>query len=397
MRGAYPLNARVAAVKTPPIAGVQRWAGESTGPVLDTAQAEPAYPPAAALRRHLAAAMEEGATHRYTPILGLPALREALAGHLSACYGAAITAAQTGITAGCNQAFCLVMAALAAPGDEVILPVPYYFNHQMWLQMQGIHARYLTCRAAAGHVPDPDEAAALVTPRTRAIVLVTPNNPTGAVYPPAVLARFLALARERGLALIVDETYKDFLPDTGPAHHLFQEDDWQDHLIQLYSFSKAYCLTGHRVGAVTGSPALLEAVEKVADCVAICAPRPAQLAALYGLEHLAAWREDKRRMMAARLAAMKQEVFAGAELGYELLSAGAYFAYVRHPFENENAATVARRLAREHGVLCLPGTAFGPGQEDSLRVAFANLETEAMAELRRRLLASRQGTAGRQP
>lgn len=391
----YPLNARVTAVEAPPIAEVQQWAGEAGGAVLDTAQAEPAYPPAAGLRRHLAEAMERGETYRYTGILGLPALREALAGHMSECYGGVIAAGQVGITAGCNQAFCLVMAALAAAGDEVILPVPYYFNHQMWLQMQGVHARYLACRADAGHVPDPEAAAALITPRTRAIVLVTPNNPTGAVYPPAVLDRFLDLARERGIALVVDETYKDFLPGAGPPHHLLQAQGWQDNLIQLYSFSKAYCLTGHRVGAVVGSPALLEAVEKVADCVAICAPHPGQLAALYGLQHLEAWREDKRRMMAGRVTALKDEVFQGADLRYELLSAGAYFAYVRHPFSDQSATAVARRLARDHGVLCLPGAAFGPDQEDCLRVAFANLDTQAMPELRRRLLASQDGSTAR--
>lgn len=383
----YAVNPLVEAVETPPIAEVQRWARDAGDALLDAAQAEPAYPPAPALRHHLAETLERGETHRYTEILGLPELRAALAEHMSAVYAAPVAAAQVGITAGCNQAFCLVMAALASAGDEVILPVPYYFNHRMWLQMQGIRSRYLACRAESGQVPDPEEAAGLVTPRTRAIVLVTPNNPTGAIYPAEVLEHFLAIARDRHIALVIDETYKDFLPGDGPPHPLFQEADWPDNLVQLYSFSKAYCLTGHRVGSVIGAPALLEAVEKIADCVAICAPHPGQLAALFGLRHLEAWREDKRRMMAGRLATLK-EVFAGGGLRYELVSAGAYFAYLRHPFKNENATTVARRLAQDHGVLCLPGSAFGPGQEDSLRVAFANLEAEAMPELRRRLLAS---------
>lgn len=385
----FPLNPLVQAVETPPIAEAQRWAAEAGGSIVDTAQAVPAYPPAPELRRHLAAALERSETHLYTDILGLPELRAALAGHMSALYAGRITPEQVGITAGCNQAFCMVTTAIAGPGDEVILPVPYYFNHQMWLDMQGMRARYLPCQAASAQVPDPEEAATLVTPRTRAIVLVSPNNPTGAVYPPEVMARFLDLARQWGIALVVDETYKDFIDAEGPPHNLFQDDDWPDHLIQLYSFSKAYSLTGHRVGSVIGAPALLEAVEKVADCVAICPPHPGQIAALFGLRNLDAWREEKRRMMAERLSAL-QAVFAGNELRYELLSAGAYFAYVRHPFAGESATDVARRLARDHGVLCLPGPIFGPGQEDSLRFAFANLETARMPELGRRLLASQE-------
>lgn len=392
MTPGFPLNPLVQAVEPPPIAEAQRWAAEAEGPLLDTAQAVPAYPPAPALRRHLAEALERSETHLYTDILGLPALREALAAHMSAFYAGQVTPEQVGITAGCNQAFCLVTTALAGPGDEVILPVPCYFNHQMWLDMQGIQARYLPCRASAGQVPDPAEAAALITPRTRAIVLVSPNNPTGAVYPPEVLTGFLKLARDHGIALILDETYKDFLATDGPPHHLFQDDDWPRSLVQLYSFSKAYSLTGHRVGSIVAEPAVLDAVAKAADCVAICPPHPGQIAALYGLRHLEGWREDKRRMMAGRLATLKA-VFEDEALDYRLVSAGAYFAWVRHPFEGENAAGVARRLAREHGVLCLPGSIFGPGQEDSLRVAFANLEAEDMPELGRRLLASQAARA----
>lgn len=387
----YAFNPSVRAVDAPPIGEAQRWAADSGQRILDTAQAVPAYPPAPGLRRHLAAALERNDTHLYTDLLGLPALRAELAAHTAAAYGGEVQAAQVAITAGCNQAFCMVMTALAGPGEEVVLPVPYYFNHQMWLRMQGIVPRYLNCDASS-QLPDPDAAAALLTPRTRAIVLVSPNNPTGAVYPPALMRAFLELARRRGIALVVDETYKDFLPDAGPAHRLFQDPDWADTLVQLYSFSKAYCLTGHRVGSVIGAPSLLAELEKVADCVAICAPHPGQLAALYGLRELSAWRADKRRMMAERLATLRG-LFAGHDLPFELLSAGAYFAWLRHPFADETAAEVARRLARHHGVLCLPGSIFGPHQERALRVAFANLEATAMPELAARLVASQGARA----
>jgi len=119
-------------------------------------------------------------------------------------------------------------------------------------------------------MPNPAKAAALITPRTRAIVLVTPNNPTGAEYPDGLINAFFDLARANGLKLIVDETYRDFHADTGAPHTLFQRDDWQDTLVHLYSFSKAYRLTGHRMGALIAAPALLAEVEKFLDTVAIC-------------------------------------------------------------------------------------------------------------------------------
>jgi aspartate/methionine/tyrosine aminotransferase len=128
-------------------------------------------------------------------------------------------------------------------------------------------------------------------------------------------------------------------------------------------------------------------VAKAMDCVAICAPNIGQEAALYGLRHLAAWREEKRGMMLERLDALRSAFRANA-LEYRLISAGAFFAWVRHPFAGVPAVQVARRLADRHNLLCLPGTIFGPGQEGALRLAFANLPAEKMAEVAERLVAS---------
>ncbi|MEC9166001.1 MAG: aminotransferase class I/II-fold pyridoxal phosphate-dependent enzyme, partial [Pseudomonadota bacterium] len=198
------LNPHLARTFEPPIAEARAWvdgrdfAGEA--PLLDLAQAVPSYPPPASLRAHLAARADLFETAQYTPITGLPALRDALAAHMSDFYGGRIAPDQVMISAGCNQAFCLAMMALAASGNEVILPVPYYFNHQMWLDMSGVRAVHLPFRADRAGVPDPDEAARLITPKTRALVLVTPNNPTGAVYPPEVIAAFYDLCRRHRIA-----------------------------------------------------------------------------------------------------------------------------------------------------------------------------------------------------
>ena len=387
----YHVNPRVRAVAAPPIPEAQSWVrGRSfppSKPLLDLAQAVPSYPPAEALQAHVASLAHRPDTSLYTEILGLPHLRQKLAEAMSAAYGTAIGAAQVGITAGCNQAFCLALAALAGPGDEVLMPIPYYFNYQMWLEMQGVRVVHLPLREERGAVPDPADAMPLVSARTRAIVLVTPNNPTGAVYPAELIAAFYDLASARGLALVLDETYRDFRSDEAPPHDLFQRADWPAVLVQLYSFSKGYSLTGYRVGSLIAGPRLLEEVAKIMDCVAICAPRIGQEAAAFGLDHLGPWRREKRLLMTRRLHAL-QRIFGDNRLRYGLVSAGAYFAYVRHPFDGLPAARVARRLADQQNILCLPGTIFGPGQEAYLRLAFANLDEDLMPELARRLLAS---------
>jgi aspartate/methionine/tyrosine aminotransferase len=379
----------LAAVDPPPVAEARGWVSGGTRlPLLDLSQAAPGYPPAEDLREHLAELVRRAETARYAPILGLPELRAALAAHLAAAYRGAVGPEQVAITAGCNQAFYVAATALVGPGDEVILPAPWYFNHKMTLDILGARAVPLTCRREAGMVPDPDDAARLMGPRTRAIVLVTPSNPTGAVYPPAVIEAFFELALRSGVPLILDETYKDFLPPgQARAHGLFARgDDWPEGLVQLYSFSKAFALPGYRVGSIAADAALIGEIAKVMDCIAISAPTVGQRAALFGLERLDGWREAKRAMMAERLAAVRAQ-FARNDVPFRIVAAGAYFAYVEHAFEGRTSAEVAKRLAREFGLLTMPGPMFGPDQEGTLRLAFANVDDTA--EIARRLAASR--------
>jgi aspartate/methionine/tyrosine aminotransferase len=187
--------------------------------------------------------------------------------------------------------------------------------------------------------------------------------------------------------LVIDETYKDFRDGPEPPHRLFRKAGWRDVFVQLYSFSKVYALTGYRVGSIIAGPRLTGEIEKIMDCVAICAPRIGQQAALFGLEALGEWKEEKRRLMASRLTALRSAMSLPG-LKYGLVSAGAYFAYLRHPFEGTPGKEVARRLAGEHNLLCLPGSMFGPGQEQYLRLAFANVDSDLMPDMASRLLES---------
>jgi aspartate/methionine/tyrosine aminotransferase len=269
------------------------------------------------------------------------------------------------------------------------MPTPWYFNHQMWLSMLGVGINPIPAFNPGANYPDVEAARAAINDKTRAIVLCTPNNPSGAIYPADVIGKFFELAQEKGLALILDETYRDFRPEATPPHDLFKRSDWQKTLIQLYSFSKIYALAGYRLGSMIASPELLHEVAKIIDCMTICAPQITQRAVLFGLNALEPWKNEKKSLMAGRLAAMR-EAFKTPGLNYQLISSGAYFAYVKHPFKGEMSKSVAQRLAKENDLLCLPGTMFGPNQEDYLRLAFANVDASLMPELAVRLIESQK-------
>jgi aspartate/methionine/tyrosine aminotransferase len=385
-------NPLVGAVATPPVAEAQGWIRgrrfSPDKPLLDLAQAVPSYPPAEALRRHVAVAASEPATSLYSDILGTAELRTAFARHLGTDYAARVDAANVAITSGCNQAYCVAISALAGAGDEVILSVPFYFNHDMWLRMQGIVPVYLPFEPQNPERLQLDAAREAITSRTRALVLVSPSNPTGAEYPSADIEALHGMLSDRGVSLVIDETYKDFRAGSGPPHSLMTGGAHESAgLVQLFSFSKAYSMTGYRVGAIACNAELLAEIEKILDCIAICPPRISQAAAMFALDNLSAWREAKSRLMKERVGALRER-FARSNLGYQLISCGAYFAYVRHPFRGSASIDVARRLADKQNVLCLPGSFFGPRQDDYLRFAFANVESDRFEGLIDRLLES---------
>lgn len=384
---------RTAYTFPPPIVAARRWLDgvtfTSDQPLINVSQAAPADPPPEMLRKVIAdAALNEPDAHFYGPVLGLPELRAEIARQWSDAYGGKIVPDQVAITSGCNQAFCATMAALCGEADEVILPTPWYFNHKMWLDMTGVAAVALLTDDRL--LPDPKDAARLITDRTRAIVLVTPNNPGGVEYPTELVQAFYDLAKAHGIKLIIDETYRDFDAREGAPHTVFQNEGWADTLIHLYSFSKTFRLTGHRVGAVVAHAKTLFEIEKFLDTVTICPSQLGQIAALWGLQNMAQWCAGERAEILDRRAAIEKYWPMLAEKGWKLQGLGAFFAYVEHPFAM-SSDDVAPALVKEAGVLLLPATMFYPKDEprgaSELRVAFANIDRAAIKTLFTRLAA----------
>ncbi len=371
-----------------PIAEAWSWVNNpDTGKLIDMCQAVPAHLPPQSLRDYLGDAICKGEGASYTDIRGILPLREALAHDIEFRYRGNVNADDIIITAGCNQAFCSVIDTLCQADDEVIIPLPSYFNHLMWLSIRGVRPRFLPFDAKTA-MPDPQQAAALISQRTRAIVLVTPNNPSGTIYTPECIEAFYQLASAHNIALIIDETYRDFIDVKHTIHELFDHQEWRNHFVHLYSFSKVYSLTGHRTGAVVAGPALLEQIKKVQDCIAISAPHAGQLAAHYGLQNLHDWKLEKALELQVRAEAIKT-AFEHPDLNYRLICAGAYFAYIEHPF-NTPSRSVVKHLIEEFDLVSLPGSYFGPKQEKFIRFAFANVHESHFDEVVRRLIGSQQ-------
>ncbi|KAI0823234.1 PLP-dependent transferase [Trametes gibbosa] len=407
---AFRLSKAIKNTGSPPIPQAYEWAESYTPtasrPLLDMSQGVPGVPPPPVVFDALARAAQDPQNCGYLPNAGLPALREAIATEMRTVYGGDahvdVTAQDIVVTAGCNLAFVALAMTLADKGDEVILPVPWYFNHEMTLTMLGISPVLLHTYAQEGFLPSTARCAALITEKTKAIVLVTPNNPTGAIYPPSLIAAFAKLARERNVALVVDETYRDFIL-THPPHSLFsppQKDeseaalpgpdwDWRGTFIHLFSFSKSYCVPGHRLGVVCASPAVLPALCTALDSIQICAPRPPQSALAPLLPELRPFVRETAEAVAHRHTLFKARLPARWRIG----SQGGYYAFVRHPFAGRGAKEVCERLAKETGVLSLPAAFFGPqgmeGDEERwVRFSVANVDDERVELVCRRLAES---------
>ncbi len=384
------LISRTLDVPTSPIADAHRHVVDRNPeiPLLDLSQAAPSYPTAPVVAARVAEVSASEGGGRYAPPPGLPDLLDAFADDLALSYHASFDQDQLLPTGGCNQAFCVVTSTLTRAGDEVIVPVPYYFNHDMWLKLDGVVPRYLhPIDPMDSLVPDPERAAGLINERTRAILLVTPGNPTGVTIPADVIARFAALAADHDLALIIDETYRNFRITEDPPHRLFDRADWTDTVISLHSFSKDLAIPGYRVGAIVAGSAVKTEALKLLDCVQICAPRIGQEAAAAGLRFAREWRRAKAAGINEALGHF-QTVMADEPGGFRLASAGAFFGWVRHPFGDRPTEQVVRDLVVDHGVLGIPGTAFTPTDEGWVRFSYANLSTAELDEFAHRLTAA---------
>jgi aspartate/methionine/tyrosine aminotransferase len=377
MDNARPAASRMERIQAPIVAVVGEWIRQTPG-TISLGQGVVHYGPPAAAVDAVRAALGAATTHEYQPVAGLPALRERMAAKVAAENGIDLArGSRVMVTAGGNMAFMHAVMATTCPGDEIILPVPFYFNHEMAIEMAG-------CRAVRVATDDRyqlrlDAIEDAVTARTRAIVTISPNNPSGAVLREADLRALNTFCRERGIYHFSDEAYEYFT--YGDARHASPGSfpDAAAHTLSLYSLSKAYGFAGWRIGYVVYPEHLDAAMMKSQDTILICPTVASQLAAIAALEvgrqhcepHVRALAEI-REIVVSRLGEL-------APLAHVPAADGAFYCLLRVATAID-PLVLAERLIREHQVAVIPGTAFGMTDGCYLRVAYGALQKETVAE-----------------
>ena len=381
------LNKFVLATQKPPVMEVREWLKlhrTSKNPLLNLSQAAPMSPPPDNLLKYLSEQSLLTENHLYGDVLGDIPLREEIVNLWNEEYSSSICINNVAITSGCNQAFCAAISTIASAGDSILVPVPWYFNHEMWLAIQGINIIPIPCDI--NMLPDIETTKKLINEKTKAIVMVTPNNPTGVEYPSKLVENFSNLARDNNLKLIIDETYKNF---GNKQSNILYEGKWDNHLIQLYSFSKVYRLTGHRVGLMVASKSFIKQVEKFLDTTTICPNRLAQKAAYFGLLNLQEFMV-KEKLKIEKLKDIFEKELQNVE-NWSLLGIGGYFAYLGYNSKLDSIS-IAKKLLADQNILTIPGEMFFPKSKNlfvkekrSIRIAFANSTYEEIIDLFKRL------------
>ena len=381
------LNKFVLATQKPPVMEVREWLKlhrTSKSPLLNLSQAAPMSPPPDNLLKYLSEQSLLTENHLYGDVLGDIPLREEIVNLWNKEYSSSICINNVAITSGCNQAFCAAISTIASAGDSILVPVPWYFNHEMWLAIQGINIIPIPCDI--NMLPDIETTKKLINKKTKAIVMVTPNNPTGVEYPSKLVENISNLARDNNLKLIIDETYKNF---GNKQSNILYEGKWDEHLIQLYSFSKVYRLTGHRVGLMVASRSFIKQAEKFLDTTTICPNRLAQKAAYFGMLNLQEFMV-KEKLKIEKLKDIFEKELQNIE-NWSLLGIGGYFAYLGYNSKLDSIS-IAKKLLADQNILTIPGEMFFPKSKNlfvkekrSIRIAFANSTYEEMIDLFKRL------------
>ena len=321
--------------------------------------------------------------NQYAPMAGVPALRAAIAAKVEALYGAAYDPEhEVTVTAGATQALFTAVAALVHPGDEVIVFEPVYDSYVPAIELQGGVVRR-ACLSAPDYRPDWQAVRALVTPRTRMIMINTPHNPTGTVWTAADLAELAAITRGTGIVVVADEVYEHIVFDGQLHQSVARVPELADRSVIVSSFGKTYHVTGWKVGYVLAPRELMAEFRKVHQFNVFTVNTPVQLAlADYMADAsrhlgLAAFYQEKRDFFRAGLAATRFEA---------LPCAGTYFQTVRYSAISDQPDTAfVDWLTREVGVAAIPLSAFfGDGRDERvIRFCFAKREDTLAAAFER--------------
>ncbi len=375
---------RTHAIRPPPIVkladAAKRFIGSAN--FLDLGQGLPGHIPPKEVLSAMTERISHPLTHRYTHDQGHLELREELALYLRQTSEIDVDPQkELTITAGGNQAFTGTVLTLIEPGDEVIMPTPYYFNSVMAVQLAGGVIKEVPVNAR--FQPDVDSIESAITPKTKCILLVSPNNPTGAVYDQKIIDEIVDICLSHDILLISDEAYGRLVFDDAKHYSPRRRKDAQDSIITLGSFSKDLGISGWRVGYTIGSAEFMNEFLKVQDTISICAPTAGQLIALESLKSDQTWVEEEiRRLGLLREFAYLRIREIDALDTYE--TKGTFYLF---PRVKGCASTrdLVLAILQSTETLVLPGGIFGMAGESHLRLSIGPLTPDAVDEAFNRL------------
>ncbi|MCC3374421.1 aminotransferase class I/II-fold pyridoxal phosphate-dependent enzyme [Cohnella sp. REN36] len=369
-------------VRDMPPSGIRKFFDYAAGrqDVISLGVGEPDFVTPKPVRDAAVRALERGRTS-YTPNAGLPELREAIAGYLSDSFDISYDPAdEVLVTVGSSEAIDLALRALVVPGDEILIPVPCYISYSPISYLGGGRTVQIPARAEDGFKLTADALAARLSPRSKVLVLCYPNNPTGGVMTYEDWLPIARLAEERNLIVISDEIYAELT--YGVRHTSFAAlPGMKERTLVVNGFSKAFAMTGWRVGYACGPRELLAAMLKIHQYTVMCAPILGQVAAL---ESLQIGMEEKDRMIASYDGRRRAFVKGLREIGlpcHEPL--GAFYAFPSIAHTGLDSERFAQRLLEEAGVVTVPGHVFGEGGEGFIRCSYASSQSQLDEALER--------------
>jgi aminotransferase len=349
--------------------------------VITLGQALPGFAPPASAVDAFKKALDDPSSHIYSSDAGIPELRIALAKALASHGGRVDPEREVIITAGGNQAFQLALTTLVIGGDEVVLAAPYFLNHEMAVRSVGAVPVEASVPAARGFETTWDDLAPHVTIRTRAVVLVSPSNPTGAVIARDELQRIVRECASRDVIVIVDETYMTFVYD-GDPFTAASLPDWTSNVVIIGSFSKAYAITGWRCGYLLAHADAIAEAMKIQDCMVICAPVPVQRAVATVLEkepdYPKRWLpelKERRDFLVDTLGAIDGVA--------PVAPSGGFFVMVKIAGCTDSRTAAMDLIEKQH-VVTIPGRFFGDSGEGYLRLSYGAAKLDRLREAVRR-------------
>ncbi|MFH0955850.1 MAG: pyridoxal phosphate-dependent aminotransferase [Candidatus Falkowbacteria bacterium] len=342
--------------------------------VISLAQGIPSFDTPACIKRRVERALRAGTAAKYSLSPGLPELREMIEISLAKENMFYNWQKEIIVTAGSIEGITATVLAISEPGDEIILPSPTYVSHKEVANLAGCTPVFVPLNEVKGWTFELDKFEKAITPKTKAILFCNPNNPTGTIYSREQLISLAKLAEKHNLFIISDEVYKDFIfENSEKMFSLAELPEMRKRVIRTFSFSKAYAMTGWRVGFIHSDESVINEILKVHDCLVTCAPVISQFAAMGALEmgegDVANFKKHynrRRNLICSRLDRLDKFL-------HYIKPNSSYFVFPKI-LNNEDSVALALELLDKIQVAVVPGVAFGPNGEGHLRLSFSRSE-----------------------